>query len=397
MIGIAYLMKYLFSENRKWTRLSLCALFIFFSLFTKQDGGALGFLICSGLLAYHCSYEKKWMPLLIFLISEIIIAFAVISPLMKFNFSYWFNHGQPPHTGRISIVEILDEFLYSSQWIKFYLVMTITLLFSKYKNIRELIKDKRNFVFLLLTIGILVEAAILQVTSYTPPDNNIFFHSFAFAFIFSALSEQANINLNQLRPLFITTCLLILWWSGVFWKYIQGPISGWLVNNQQQTKENIVNRHTYILSPASGEIPMSEWAYSNLKSFEKIRMPKATVSGIDRLLHMPIVNNNKNLRVLNMTELTPLTVEMPYRMETGPEHPLWYHLGVSMFNKEAESYEEKLKKDSFDLVLFEYIPTLNNFYPFRVRDTLLKYYNKVDSFPAPRRGTTQGEIEVFLK
>jgi hypothetical protein len=397
MIGIAYLMKYLFSEDGKWTQLSLCALFIFFSLFTKQDGGALGFLICSALLVYHCFYEKKWMSLLIFLISEIIIAFAVISPLMRFNFSYWFNHGQPPHTGRISIVEILDEFLYSSQWIKFYLVMIITFLFAKYKNIKQLIKDKRNFVFLLLTIGILVEAAILQVTSYTPPDNNIFFHSFAFAFIFLMLSEHANINLNQMRPLLITTCLLMVWWSGVFWKYVQGPISGGLVDRQRETKENVVNRHTYILSPPSGEIPMSEWAYSNLKSFEKIRMPKATVSGIDRLLHMPIVNNNKNLRVLNMTELTPLTVEMPYRLETGPDHPLWYHLGVSMFNKQAESYEEKLKKDSFDLVLFEYIPTLNNFYPFRVRDTLLKYYNKVDSFPAPRRGTTQGEIEVFLK
>jgi hypothetical protein len=48
-------------------------------------------------------------------------------------------------------------------------------------------------------------------------------------------------------------------------------------------------------------------------------------------------------------------------------------------------------------VLFEYIPTLNNFYPFRIRDTLLRYYTVADSFPAPRRGATQGTIEVFVK
>jgi len=103
------------------------------------------------------------------------------------------------------------------------------------------------------------------------------------------------------------------------------------------------------------------------------------------------------LKVLNMSELTPLAVEVPYELETGPQIPLWYHLGVAMFNKEAEMYEQRLIKKQYDLVLFEYIPTLNNFYPFRVRDTLHNHYYKIDSFPAPRRGDTQGWIEVFIK
>jgi hypothetical protein len=112
---------------------------------------------------------------------------------------------------------------------------------------------------------------------------------------------------------------------------------------------------------------------------------------------MPTVKTNKNLQVLNMSELTPLTVEMPYKLETGPGTPLWYHLGVSMFNQQAEEYEHKIVEKKYDLVLFEYIPTLNNFYPFRVRDTLMRHYASVDSFPAPRRGTTQGIIEVFTR
>ena len=98
-----------------------------------------------------------------------------------------------------------------------------------------------------------------------------------------------------------------------------------------------------------------------------------------------------------MTELTPLAVEMPYSLETGPQIPLWYHLGVAMFNKEATMYEQLIQKQHYDLVLFEYIPLLNNFYPFRIRDRLQQHYQKIDSFPAPRRGDTKGIIEVFVK
>ena len=66
-----------------------------------------------------------------------------------------------------------------------------------------------------------------------------------------------------------------------------------------------------------------------------------------------------------------------------------------MFNKQAEMFESKIANQYYDLVLFENIPSLNNFYPFRVRDSLKMHYRAVDSFPAPRRGDTQGYIEVY--
>ena len=96
-----------------------------------------------------------------------------------------------------------------------------------------------------------------------------------------------------------------------------------------------------------------------------------------------------------MSELTPLAAEMGYQLEKGPEIPLWYHLGVAMFNKQAAHYENKIRSNHYDLVVFEYVPSLNNFYPFRVRDSLINRYQKIDSFPAPRRGDTQGTIEIY--
>lgn len=398
MAGLAFLLHYIAKGGKQWIFLSLSALFTFFSFFTKQDGGGLALLICLFLLAYDCYTNKKWKPLLIFSLSYMVIALVIILPLTRYNFGYWFNHGQPPHTSRISLFEIADEFFMNSQWIKFYLFIILLLILINYKTTKELFVNKSDTLFLMITFGVLVEAAILQVTSYTPPDNNIFFHSFAIAFILSQLSKHLSLDFNKPRILTVGCLGLTLWWSGVFWKYFQRiaerVIPGTSVS--QNSTENIVNRKTYIIHPPANDIPESEWTFTGLSSFKKIYMPKATAQGIQRILNMDMVKTRKSsLKVLNMSELTPLAVEMGYQLEKGPEIPLWYHLGVAMFNKQAVQYENKIKANEYDLVIFEYVPTLNNFYPFRVRDTLINNYQKIDSFPAPRRGDTQGTIEIF--
>lgn len=398
MIGLAFLMFYIF-RNKKWIWLCLSAFFIFCSFFTKQDSGGLALLLALVLLVYYCFYEKQWRPLVIFITSYVIVALAIILTITRYNFGYWFNHGQPPHTSRFSAFDIIDDFFSYSQWIKFYLLIIAFLTIAYFKSWKSFFTDKKAAIFLLLTLGILAEASILQVTSYTPPDNNIFFHSFAFAFILSFLIIFLKIDLMRLRPLMLGLVTMLLWWSGVFWKYIQRIAERTLStrNVSASTTENLITKDTYVIKPETSEIPMSEWTFSGLKSFQKIYMPKPTADGIKRLLESDLVRGNKNLKILNMTELTPLAVEMPYKMETGPEIPLWFHLGVSMFNKHAVSYEKKIIQKQYDLVLFEYIPSLNNFYPFRVRDTLRNHYTLVDSFMAPRRGDTQGIIEVYRK
>lgn len=161
--------------------------------------------------------------------------------------------------------------------------------------------------------------------------------------------------------------------------------------------ENIVNRNTYKIDQDTADIPMSKWKFSTLKSLRKIYLPGPTVEGINRLMSMDILKSGKPLRVLNMTELTTLAVELPFQFEHGPQQPLWYHLGVAMFDREAKLFETRIVNKEYDLVLFEYIPSLNNFYPFRVRDVLQQQYQKKDSFAAPRRGETHGMIEVYTR
>lgn len=403
-IALAFLFKAIRPETKtgsQWIFIFLAALFTTCSFLTKQDAGAMAFLLGTLFLLYNAIVANQWKMLIAYVAGFIGFLSLYILPLPNDSFGYWFNHGQAPHTARVSLSEILIEFLRGSQWIKFYLFLVGILLLIRFKSWGELWKNKQEMLFLLLTIGILGEAAVFQVTSYTPPDNNIFFHSFAIAYILFQLNNLTLFNDKKIVMPLVILAGLFLWWSGGYLKYLQRIVPA--LNEKPSptlsaTGENLVNKKTYMILPAdTGETEMTDWVDSKLASFQKIHMPGSTVAGIDRLLEMDLVKNNKDLRVLNFTELTPLAVEMPYKMEKGTHYPLWNHLGVGMFNKEAAYFEKRIVNKEYDLVLFEYIPTLNNFFPFRVRDTLLNNYIKIDSFAAPRRGDTKGTIEVFIK
>ena len=407
IVAFAFLFKGLLvaKSNRNIIfNLVLSALFMICSFLTKQDAGAMAFLLGAGFVTYASLQSKRWVDIAVYLGTFLLLLLFFIFVFANQGFSYWFNHGQAPHSARISSTDLLNEFFAASQWIKFYIFVIAILVFVRFRQWKSLWSNKQEMLFLLLTLGILLEAAVFQVTSYTPPDNNIFFHSFAIVYILYAIVDIAKDKISSTKVLVIGSLGILLWWSGVYWKYISRIISHGKPAKEMAVNasgENVVNKETYMidLSPVdTNMIPESQWRFSKLKSFHKIYMPQPTIDGMERLLNMDLVKNKTGeLRVLNMSELTPLAVEIPYKLESGSHYPLWYHLGVGMFNKQAEMFEQRIVRNEYDLVLFEYIPSLNNFYPFRVRDTLLNHYNRVDAFPAPRRGETAGAIEVYIK
>jgi hypothetical protein len=370
--------------------------FIFFSFFTKQDGGGLAFLVCVALLAYNSYYEKDWKQLPVFIGSVVGTGALLITPFLKFGFGYWFNHGQPPHTSRISLGDIAtDFFTEESQWLKFYLFIIVLLLVAHIKSYRAFLADRPKVIFTLLTLGILAEAAIFQTTSYIPGDNNIFFHSFAIAFILSMAAAFLPINFERPKTVIIAAAGILLWWSQMYWKYVEKYV---VRETPIANTDGIVNKRTYLRPiPDTTDVPVGLWKPSPLRSFRGMLLPVPTIDGMNRLMQMDLVKNTPNLKVLNMSELTPLAWEMKYKLETGPDYPLWYHLGVGMFKKETNMFCDRIKNNYYDLVIFEYIPYLNNFYPFQVRDTLLTYYKRIDVFTAPRKPSNQAWVEVYVR
>ncbi|MBE7170944.1 MAG: hypothetical protein INR73_10160 [Williamsia sp.] len=397
LVALAFLTRFFFTppEQKKRTiYLCLSGAFVFLSFFTKQDAGAMGFLVCVALLAYNSFRERKWLQLPLFLASMAVTAAIFVVPFLKYGFGYWFNYGQPPHTSRFSLADFTGEFFNSSQWLKFYFFLILFLLVATTKNFRALLADKRRMIFILLTLGMLTEATIFQVTSYIPPDNNIFFHSFAFAFLLVWLADFLPVNWEAPPALLAGMAGIMLWWSSVYWKYLEKYI---VKPSTVQTSSDVVTKNTYLIfKPDSSDVPMSEWRTIPLPAFRKMLLPGPTVDGINRIMQMNEVKK-RDAKVLNMTELTPLAREIPFTLERGSYYPLWYHKGVGMFQKQTDMFCNRIKNNYYDLVLFEYIPYLNNFYPFQVRDTLLQYYQRIDTFTAPRKPSLQAWVEVYVR
>jgi hypothetical protein len=417
LIGLAFLFRFLTgSQGRiRFLFLSLSAGFTFLSFFTKQDGGGLALLLSLALLACNSLQEKRWWDIPVFMAFYALIASIIILPLLHYGFGYWFNHGQAPHNSRLSLYDIISEIFAQSQWIKLYVLLVVLVLVPAFRQWKSFWASKTDVLFALLTLGILAESSIFQVTSYTPPDNNIFFHAFAFAFIATRLQDQLKIDLSSWKPFAVMTLLVMFWWSGTFWKYLDKVVSRVLPAKEtvkinadadttyasfnpqlSKTGENVVSRNNYMLEGDPNDVPVSKWIFSDLKPFRKIYMPPSTVYGMQRIMNMPVVKEKKDtLKILNMTELTPLAAAMPYKLETGSDIPLWYHLGVGMFNRQLHAYVGKIRNHHYDIVLYEYAPANNNFYPFALQKELELHYHKVDSFLAPRR-PTNATIEVYV-
>ena len=401
-IALAFIVKAIIDEDRKntWLLLLSGSLFTFFSIFTKQDGGGLILGICVFLLLYHCFIEKRWSSILIYAGGVFLFAASAILFFSQHDFGYWFNHGQKPHNARISLWEIINGFLDGSQWLKFYLFIITLLAVARFKNWASFVQSKRYVIFLLMTLGILCTATVIQITSYVPAFGNMFFHSFAFAFILSELVIYLNIttNVRILLPLLLGGGLL--WWSQLPWEYMQRMFVAKKVKGNIELSpegENMVGMSNFRLSKASANELQDKWVKTDaFLTLKGVKMPESTIRGMERLLKMNVVKEKEDIKVLNMSELTFLAAEIPYSLERNPKAPLWHHLGVGMFNEQLHLYEQRIRANYYDLVLFEYIPTLNNFFPFAVRDVLQSSYEKVDDFAAPRSGAP-GTVEVYIR
>lgn len=405
LVALAFLCHFLARPASRWsyTWPLLAGAFVFFSFFTKQDGGGLAFLLCSALLIYDGIIEKRWQPGAAFLGGLLLTALAIILPLHDTTFSYWFNHGQPPHSSRISVSDILKEFLLNSQWLKLYLALIIILLFATIKNFRTFLRQKNDMLFALLTLGIIAEAAVFQVTSYLPVDNNIFFHAFCVAYVLTLLANVLPVRINSWSTAIVFTAAILLWWSQSYWKYIER----FIIPSKQEiytyhTHEgyayaDVVNKNTYMIELDTTAVPMDRWRLSSLPTLRKVLLPGPTVDGLERLMNSEIVKSGRELKVLNMSELTTLAAEIPFRLETGRDYPLWFHKGVGMFDKEIDMFSDRVKKNYYDMVIFEYVPYSNNIYPFKVREALLENYNRVDTFPVPRNPSSHAWIEIYVQ
>lgn len=373
LIAIYFLTR-AFSVERQWIKYCvLCgsAFFTVFAFFTKQDVGAICFVICIFLLGYETilSGDKKILP--VYLLSVIVFLLVAALPFIKYDFLYWFNYGQFPHNPRISIQLLLGALLEGSRVEKLYLIGIFGLIFLNY-SLRQFLVNKNLFVLAVVCTAMIAQAIVTRVTSPLPTDHMSYYHVFGFVALISFLPW--NKWSNEIVPAAIMViCIMILYSEG-YWKYAAGMF-------QQKTV-------TSIDKEKAGE----RWTLSKYEVLKRISLPESTIRGIDDLMGLPILKK-KDLKVLNMSELTFLAKELDYVPLT--DQPLWFHVNIGMFQKEIDEINQKVKNRYYDVVLFEDIPSLTEFYPYQVRDQLQLYYRSHGKFLAPRK-LEDSTIEVFI-
>ena len=377
LIAIALILKY--NEESTIQRrilIMICAgLFSFLSFFTKQDYGGLNLVFCLIILGYLSFVNKSIWALSAFVLAYAATAFICIAPWLKHGFGYWFNHGQAPHSSRLALGDFLNEIFMASDWEKFYLLVFVIILLVYSSELKTIIKDKYKVITFLICAGMILEALLTQVTSRNSTGTTTYFHAFAIAFILTHLKDK--VELHKTLNIFLLMIFTFLWWSPMYWKYASRmfPIS----ESKIPRKDN-------------GPKVQSGWELSEFKTFKKIKLPTGTIEGIRRLKSLPALP--KNAQVMNMTELTSLPEELSYQPLTGI--PLWYDLGVSIFPEQVKDICGKIISKKYDMVLFEEVPDLDNYFPEEVRDILKVNYKKIDTFRAPRQ-EDNAFIEVYVR
>lgn len=381
------------SRERGYWKVILSSFFIALSFLTKQDTGALALVLSVVILAADWITARKLKATVVFMAGYVFFLSLLIVPFLQYEFIYWFNMGQFPHNARVDKFDLIDEFLGASTWIKFYLLlMAVVLIRSATRLWNDRQGTRTEFILTVIVLFILLQASIIQVTSYTPIHGNIYFHSFAFAFLgHYAFSDR---RLQSVGGLALLTVLVTMWWSGVFWnRFLKAPVERILVNKKDS---DVVSKRSYIVNQGdTTTLERVNWITSSLPTLTRIRIPQQTEEGIKELMQLTELKS-PGAAVLNMTELTFLAAEIKYRIEKGPDHPLWYHRNVAFFDREVEHFRQKVEAQEYDVILFQDIPNLNNFYPYEVRESILKNYVLKSRFLAPRT-PDNSYVEVYIK
>ncbi|WP_333818821.1 hypothetical protein [Ohtaekwangia sp.] len=355
--------------------LILAALFSSVTFFTKQDVGAIGILLSLFLLGYRALLDKERLPVITYLGAVAAISIISVLPFLKYGFLYWFNYGQPPHSSRLDIVLLLNTFLEESIVEKTYIALILVLLFVSFRSIREFIEDRNQFMLTAISVCMIAQAIVTKMTSPLPTDHMTYYHVFGFACILNFFPWQ---RWNSFaKPAFAMLVLVMLIYSAGYWKYVS----------------DILHIHTKKPVTAKAVPKTSVWkGTASYPTLKHVTLPASTIAGIDSLARLPFIHK-PGLKVLNMSEITFLAKEFGYTPLTS--HPLWFHVNIGMFQKQIDEINERVRDHYYDVVLFEDIPSLTEFYPYKVRDELRKYYIPNNKFLAPRK-LEDSSIEVFI-
>jgi hypothetical protein len=385
-----FLVLYFAGKKRKFRYINLvvCALFSVLAFFTKQDGGAFSILINGILLTLFIVFyqPRKFYDIGVFAFLIIFLLAGYIFLFKNYDFGYWFNYGQYPHYSRVNMWDILDKFFGESMFIKFYLAFGIAASLFTFYWVPNVKFDQLAFLVVAICLLILSQVIVIQVTSFSPATGILYYHTFGIALMLFLLK----IPFKRTGLFLIGFLSIMLIFSDCYWPTAQKKIRSLFPSSIVNKNHDVVSLNTWASAATDSIMPVKN-VYSSLKTLEGLRIPEYMETGIDSIFKLQVFKEKQSdLRVLNMSNLTFLAYEMDYQLLTGPCVPLWYHKGVCLFDREIDFLCELIKNNHFDIIIFENMEGVQDYFPYPVRDCIIEHYVKVFDF-----GGKNNSVEVY--
>lgn len=310
------------------------------AVLTKQDFGLLALLIAGflvsvvslgsdlekilpGLVSLKDKTKRKAIAinLLLFVISAVAVIIIFMLATDAEQFKYWFYYGQRPSARRS--IKLLGAFLG--------ILGCVTALIAVMRN---------NF--RLLVASIFITAASVSGTTSGLGFTHYYFVAFLPIIIDECLRLKFRLNFLVLPlVLFTSACVMIkpaIDLYHVFESIAKGKPEHYFFNYRK------------ISMPMTG-FPAELRAFS-----PHTQAPQQTIDAISELKRIATEKRatrveNLDLKILNLTELTPIYAELGVVPPKGL--PLWFHTKVSLFPRQIEQLNELLSGQEYDIILLQ--------------------------------------------
>ena len=235
------------------------------------------------------------------------------------QFFYWFNYGQPPH--EIRKIHIWDFVNHGN----LFLPACIAFYFA-YRTVRIDV----------LFAGIFFICAFI-VSSTSGLDYTAFFFFLFLPLLLQTVTDRRLVSNPWISALLIfATMTCIVFPAKYTYRLVQTTILA--------KAEPFSFRHVYVTRPVQ-PYPQS------MPYFRNVMGSDDSIIMIKDLQEVAKANGNKSLKVLNISELTPIYAELG---SAPPLHyPLWYHTKISLFPREIEIIDRDIDENKFDIVILQ--------------------------------------------
>ena len=278
--------------------------------------------------------------LILFAIAFVLPIAGLILLVDSSQFFYWFNYGQPPH--EIRKVHIWD--------------------FANHGNLFLPACIAFYFAYRTLRIDLLL-AGIFFLCSFVVSSTSGLDYTGFFYFLFLPLLLQTVLDRQLIKKKWLSILLLVATLSCLAFpsKYLFRLVQTTVLAKA----EPYSFRHVYITRPVQA-FPNTMPAFKNVMgSSDSLVM----INELQQIFKEPIAaskgQRGTELKVLNISELTPLYAELGSR---PPLHyPLWYHTDVALFPREIQIIDRDIDDGEFDVVILQNAHGRANFEEFLTR------------------------------